>query len=75
MSEQAIWKRIVSTSELRTGEIYRYRKTKALVRLVTIDKSGLKRHSTVRLVVEQVCSPYIRIILRAPSALERDAAQ
>ena len=57
-----------TTSQLELGKYYKYVKTGEIVRLVTIDKSGFKKHSTVRLIVE--CEGTgIRRILRSPSLL------
>lgn len=58
---------MLQTKDLKLGNLYIYQGK--LVQLVTIDKSGLKKHSTVRLIVEEQGNPKWRRIVRRPSAL------
>lgn len=58
----------LQTKDLRLGGFYVYKGK--VVQLVTIDKRACKRHSTVRLIVEEQGNPKWRRIVRAPSKLE-----
>lgn len=54
------------TKDLKEGKFYHYKGR--VVKLLVIDKSGYKKHSTVRLIVEEQGTGWRRIC-RSPSKL------
>lgn len=58
-----------NTRDIEVGKFYMHTKSKKIVRVVAIDKTGFKKHSTVRIIVEDQSYPPWRRVLRSPSLL------